>query len=104
MVPRLDAGQVFYQCRLALKPLRQQTPIVCTRKLHPSPGNFRIWVSSRHLLIQLEIVPKQERILRLAQEVWGVHFLRRFLHGRHPVRDRLLLSGIFRITGIIEGG
>ena len=52
----------------------------------------------------LEIVPRQGRMLRLAREVWGVHFLRRFLHGRHPVRDRLLLSGIFRITGIIEGG
>lgn len=103
-MPRLDAGLVFYQCRLTLKPLQQQTPIACTRKLHPSLGNFRIWVSSHHLLIMLEIVPRQGRMLRLAREVWGVHFLRRFLHGRHPVRDRLLLSGIFRITGIIEGG
>lgn len=75
-------------------------PIACTRKLHPSLDNFRIWVSSHHLFILLEIVPRRRSVLR---EVWGVHFLRRFLHGRHPVRDRLLLSGIFRITGIIQG-
>jgi hypothetical protein len=41
------------------------------------------------------------RLQRLRDQII-LHFLRRLRHGRHPVRDRRLLSGSCLMTGIAE--
>lgn len=96
------------------KALLAQMPIPYIHMSRFWPHNSRIVAFSRCLDIALDHISSNSCThyeawdslkgtpLHEFVESTGLHFLRRFRQGKHPVRDRLLLSGMFRMTGIIS--